>query len=352
MITGNFDLTVKYRDITYCLNIKRKFTIIRGDSGTGKTALLHFVDSIKQQLALNSIECKYQVEIAPSLQTISFLMHDSKPQNKEEYKRLLHEVGIENKVLLIDENYHGITTDKFATFVQNADCYFIIITREKLPMLPYSMNEIYTLKQYKKTIRLQQVYDQQLDLANHYDCVITEDSNSGYDLFKIIYKNVIPAKGKSKIAKILEDKHKENSTQHFLVVLDAAAFGSEIETVLNTIKDNSINCDFFTPESFEWLICSSGIIQSDNINQAISDPYNTISVEFNSWEQFYTFLLKQETTNMQNTYSKSSLNKCYYKPCCFKKTNQFHCNIKQGVNKINSILGRFMIGKQQDMNLF
>ena len=137
-----------------------------------------------------------------------------------------------------------------------------------------------------------------------------------------------------------------------LIIFDAAAFGSEIKKLLDVLNDKHYDCDLFTPESFEWLICAAGIIDSDKINEAISDPYNNIDGTYFSWERFYTDLLQRETEVLENVYTKSKLNVCYYKPCCCKGKKQFHCNIKQGVNKINSILGRFMIDKQQDMNLF
>lgn len=343
---------VKWRDITYDLELKRKFTIIQGDSGTGKSALLGLIEAIKKQNATKNIISEYPVEIAPTMLTGARSSAKNKHLDDEAYKQRLKDDGEYHKIYLVDEDYVGLQSVDFARFVKNAECYFIIIARNALSMIPYSMTEIYTLSRYKKTLILKPVYTKHLELKSNYDCIITEDKRSDNQFLKLIYNNVISASGKTNLSDTLLKEFKNDNSKKFLIVLDSAAFGPDIDDLYKIINDNDINCDLFTPESFEWLICSSGIIDSAKIDVAVKDPYDVIDPFCNSWEQFYESILVSETKGLKNVYSKDRLNLCYYRPCCYKDTEEFHCNVKQGINKIDSIIGRFMIDKQQDMNLF
>lgn len=69
----------------------------------------------------------------------------------------------------------------------------MIATREKLPMLPYSMNEIYGFRKSGKFHEAKQTYNEIYRIYGDFtegqkvtpEFVITEDSNSGYDFSKV-----------------------------------------------------------------------------------------------------------------------------------------------------------------------
>ncbi len=66
------------------------------------------------------------------------------------------------------------------------------------------------------------------------------------------------------------------------------------------------------PESFEWIILSSGLIDGNRIADVIAHTEEYLdSVEYFSWEQFYTKLLIQETKDSYLHYNKRSLNSVY-----------------------------------------
>ena len=47
----------------------------------------------------------------------------------------------------------------------------------------------------------------------------------------------------------------------------------------------------YLPESFEWLILLSGVLESNEIEQILDEPYAYIeSKEWFSWERFFTGL--------------------------------------------------------------
>ena len=92
---------------------------------------------------------------------------------------------------------------------------------------------------------------------------LVEDSNSGYEFFSAIAQEnsmrCISAKGKSNIFNFVST----NEVDNMIIIADGAAFGSQIARVTNAIRDKNIT--LYLPESFEWLVLSSGIIY-DNSN--------------------------------------------------------------------------------------
>lgn len=69
----------------------------------------------------------------------------------------------------------------------------------------------------------------------------------------------------------------------------------------------------FLPESFEWLILKSGLIDGNRIQDILGHPEDYIeSSQFFSWEQFFTRLLMDETRDSYLQYSKSKLNPVYF----------------------------------------
>ena len=92
-----------------------------------------------------------------------------------------------------------------------------------------------------------------------------------------------------------------------LVIADGSAFGPEIETVL------ALGCykrlQLFLPESFEWLVLSSGLFKDKKTQDMLLHPADYIeSSEFFSWERFFTKQLMQLTAGGFLAYEKSSLN--------------------------------------------
>ena len=53
---------------------------------------------------------------------------------------------MQNSIIFIDETANFIRTKKFAEMIRGSDNYFVIVTRDALSQLPYSIDEIYGLK--------------------------------------------------------------------------------------------------------------------------------------------------------------------------------------------------------------
>ncbi len=75
---------------------------------------------------------------------------------------------------------------------------------------------------------------------------------------------------------------------------------------------NQPEITLYLPESFEWLILSSGILSDKNLDKIMDSPEDFIeSSEFFSWERFFSHLLVTLTKDTFLKYSKQRLNKVY-----------------------------------------
>ena len=96
-----------------------------------------------------------------------------------------------------------------------------------------------------------------------------------------------------------------------LVVADGAAFGCEMEKIMQLIRLGR-RIILYLPESFEWLVLKSGIIEDSEIKAILEQPYLFIdSKAFFSWERFFTSLLIDKSKDTFLRYNKKSLNKAY-----------------------------------------
>lgn len=300
---GKYLITIKNNVLRYQFEIRRNITIIRGDSATGKTTLIDMIREYYDNGEQSGIilQCKKTCVVLEGRQ----------------WKVLLE--NIHDSIIFIDEGNRFITTDEFSSAVKQSDNYFVIVTREGLPNLPYSTEEIYGIKNSGKYGILQQTYqefyriygDVKNSIQFNPDIIIVEDSNAGYEFFENAAEDrvweTISAGGKSNIYKLL----KKFDNKKILVIADGAAFGPEMDRVMKKIN-LSADKAIFLPESFEWLILKSDVIRDKALEEVLDNPGDYIeSREYMSWERFFTALLVDKTKDTYLSYSKSKLNEAY-----------------------------------------
>ena len=218
------------------------------------------------------------------------------------------------------EGNQFVATQDFAEEVQKSDNYFVIVTRESLPMLPYSVEEIYGIHNSGKYGNLKCIYNEMYHIYGtetivskiHPDQIITEDSNSGFQFFYHIgEENGVLCKSAEGKSNIFVELTKIKEAEEILVIADGAAIGSEMEKLMNIRRVNQ-HIHFYLPESFEWLILQSGVLDNREINNILREPEKHIdSKEYFSWERFFTALLIQKTRGTYLAYTKSKLNPAY-----------------------------------------
>lgn len=72
------------------------------------------------------------------------------------------------------------------------------------------------------------------------------------------------------------------------------------------------NIKLYLPESFEWSILKSGMIEEKKLKEILEKPEDYIdSREFLSWERYFAKLLTNITQGTYLKYNKSKLNDIY-----------------------------------------
>ena len=299
---GKYSILVQNNRLRYEFTIYRNITIIRGDSATGKTTLLELLAAYYRDGESSGVIVRCEVPCVVI--------------GGQHWRESL--APIHGSIVFIDECNAFVKSEDFAVSIKESDNYFVIVTRDDLPNLPYSVNEIYGIRQSGKYAGLKQVYNELYRLYGSFEkeetsedkLLLAEDSNAGYEFFKEAfskYYTCLSANGKSNIFKILQQHRKEK----VLVVADGAAFGCEMEKIMQLIRLGR-RIILYLPESFEWLVLKSGIIEDNEIKAILEQPHLFIdSKVFFSWERFFTSLLIDKSKDTFLRYNKKSLNKAY-----------------------------------------
>lgn len=277
------------RGVQYKFSVSRKFTIIRGDSATGKTTLFQMISDAESSHMMGiNISCDVPV----------------KPLHYADYVVQLKEQS--GCIIMLDEDFEDILSGTFAKAAIASDNCFIIITRHAMPAIPYSYKEIYKIKASGKFHSLEPVYEEYDKFVNN-NKVVTEDEDSGFEYFKHFFGDkVITSRGNSNLSKFIDD----GTT----LIGDGSAIGPYIQDLLLG------RADLFLPESFEYMMLNLPMFDNKEVREILNAPEKYITTEYASWERYFTDLLIRITNNTPAQYTKSKLNECFYKQCCFKQT--------------------------------
>lgn len=288
--------------------LHRNITVVRGKSASGKTTLYNMIDDYSRRAEQSG------VRISSTRPVRAVLGVDWEAEISK----------IENSIIFFDEGSKFISSKEFSRAIQETDNYYVLFTRENLFELPYSVNEIYEVAMVGRSRKkhcLKKVYE--LDSfnrlkndygnsVNSFDILVTEDSKSGYEFFKACLGNsglnCETAGTKTAIYEWL-DRH---AGKKVFVLADGAAFGPEIDGITKWQEEHPESSIICLPESFEWLLLRSGIIQDDDIHEVLEKPEDFIeSKEFFSWERFFTKYLEDISKGTVYEYTKKKINPYY-----------------------------------------
>ncbi len=304
---GKYHFKVRSKRALFDFTIRRNITILKGDSATGKTTLLHM---LYEYLRVGR-ESGFTVS-----SDASYFVYLRKEVGRD-WKDALF--PLKNTIIFIEENNDFVFGRDFADFVKSSGNYFVLVNRAPFRMLPYSIHEIYEIITAGKRTDIRESYHEFKELYSHYPVVkhnkveniITEDSCSGHQFFTTVFgtADVVSADGNSNILPVIQTLVKGDT----LVIADGAAFGAMIENCLAYLETRiDLRVSIWLPESFEYLILKSGVIKGAELEAVLEEPADYIdSLQHESWEQFFTDLLISLTKDTAAKYSKEVLNKYY-----------------------------------------
>lgn len=304
---------IKTNRLEYRFEINGKYTVIQGDSATGKTTFHDLVSAMFSEP--KSAQNLSGVELVPV------------GTNADE-TILKKYVGA---VLVLDEFCSLFKMHNIATLFKESDNYFIIINRDEktLGFLPIHVDNIFSMKTSGKFHTLERRYKRyEINELQHVDTIITEDKKSGYlfledmlSKYNLEDNNIILEPAYGNTVDRLEDKKKagaskivrsmeyyiDNGRSNILIVYDASAFGAYINLLDFSITSNKskVNIYVLDWDSFEGYILGSRIY---------NEHYTLKDLDFNneSLEQFMTNKLSEKLEN----YNKNSLHKCLRSSRC------------------------------------
>lgn len=308
-MTGKYDIEIYNKRVHYHLTVKRNITVIQGDSATGKTELLRMISDYENNGISSGITqiCEKRCVVI---------------ENASWKERL---ATLQQCIIFIDEGAPFLRSKEFTRMVKGSDNYFVLVTRDSLEHLPYSIEEIYGMRQERDSQKYQnakRIYNETYQLYNlqakediQPDLVITEDSNSGYEFYhKLFGETCCSAGGKSNILSYLQ----KSQGKEILAIVDGAAFGPEMQHVMQYIRDTRNKIVLYAPESFEYLLLRANII--DKTSEVTEKTYELAdSRQYFSWEEFYTAYLIEQTRNTIYEYSKKKLKDTYLTSGNFRK---------------------------------
>lgn len=311
---GEKKVIARNKNNYYEFTLHRNITILKGDSGRGKTKLFELIEDY------NNFGKSSDAKVISDCPVIAYDGRDWQNDIKK----------IKNSIVIVDEeNSKFINSVDFAKTIKGTSNYYLLITRNYLPSLPYSVKEIYELSGKGKNKKFVNVYSSK---NNMYfkgskketsfipEVIITEDEKSGYQYWNKVSKqnSVLCVTAKSKTA--VNNKLSEYKDKNVLVIADGAAFGPEMERLALKQENANGKIAICLPECFEWLLLASGILEHTDIKADIDfEKIKELQLEIESkdyfsWEQFFEKMLINSTKNSRYCkYSKAKLTDFYIK---------------------------------------
>lgn len=309
------DVTISFKTnkLTGELRLTSKVTILRGDSGIGKSTIISVFNS---ESAVIHVSSGYRLVDLPQMRRLYSTM------TKEYYLDLFNVIsgGYDRVIFYGDEDLDYMRTREFQEAVNEYNGLFFIVGRVNFGSVPYSVWDIKRLVSRKYgSGRAKYWLEDFYEKFNHVDlqiisravCVMLEDSKSGRELFESTGARIVPASGKDQVVLNMKDSVYSNT----LFIADGLGFGSSIESAVDKLKRNN-TIGLYLIDSFESMILHSNFI-SEFVK--VQEPDITVSNK----EEFYT---QQLGTVMQTSgidggekYSKSKLHRCLIDDCCTRR---------------------------------
>ena len=303
---GKQAIKIANNRVRYSFELTRNITVVQGNSGTGKTTLFDMVSAYAR------LQEKSGVQVQCDKKCVA-LRADS------DWRSVLERT--EDSIVFIDEDADYVDSEVFAASLKSSDNYYVIFSREAMHNLPYSVEEIYEIKTSGKYHTFQKRYKVQKGClyakatgGKKVDAVLTEDSHAGLEFYRHLYEDTnVQCETSSGNAGLFAWLMQHiNEHEKVFVVADGAAIGSEMGKLMTLQHQYADKITLCMPESFEWLILQSGVIDTPNLQEMLANPSEAIeSKQYFSWENYFTEYLVQHTVGTHYAYTKAHLQAFY-----------------------------------------
>lgn len=220
----------------YKLELNQKYTVVIGDSGTGKTTLARLIDDGYADVQVDR-DMGY-------LALINTLHPEEYPSTLNKGKKVF---PWHNRVVFIDETCSLLFDKYFHKGLIKSDCFFVIFCRSSLVGLPLGLDNLYTLARTNEGIVLKHVADSKAlnkeALSEPFSQCWVEDGRSFFDYLNDRFDNVFSLSSK--------DAQLQHSSKT-LHVVDSLGFGSRYMQLTQLGAFNNYRI-YFMP-SYEYCI--------------------------------------------------------------------------------------------------
>lgn len=291
---GKIDVYIREGSLRYRFTLKRNITVVRGDSAKGKSTLVRILEDYRDDME-NSGRSSTVVDCICRVVTLDLDGWKYAQAFPEEYR---------DAIVVLDEHNKFIKSADFARFVERSKAYFVLITRNNLTQLSYSIDEVYRMIMKNNEHILEKIYPSENNfyingfIRHKPSNILTEDSGAGYTFFNTLSIECIKGSGNSKIYNKLEKK----SYDDLMIIGDGAAFGAHISKLGPLVKKRGYQ--LYLPESFEYLLYDKSIF-GEGVSIIKSNTWDY--AEGVSWERFYTEQLGIDLEDFNIKYNKHSL---------------------------------------------
>jgi energy-coupling factor transporter ATP-binding protein EcfA2 len=127
---GKYNIVISDAHLRFDFWVERQITIIKGNSGTGKSTFYNAVAELLKNKDRNGFHCNCKDKL-------EVLNYASWKDQLDESK---------GKIIVCEETDDIVNTKEFASAVNGSDNYFIIISRTGRMKLEYSSENVYEFK--------------------------------------------------------------------------------------------------------------------------------------------------------------------------------------------------------------
>lgn len=271
-MTGGRNLVLKTPNIEYNVYLRNKYTLLLGDSATGKTAFRDFLlETVNSSSVMEDV-----YELQSDFDSVEVIYNESS---------LVSSLSIQNRLCVVDENLIFIVK-KYLEEVRKSNCFFLFITREVDLYLNYGIYDVLTLKTKQKDdgtfLTYTDIYADFKECVVSPDICITEDSKSGYEFFRnTLNVECISAKSKTRVPKMFSRYSKMYDS--ILIIVDEVGFGYEFYLMYRRgiqLVENKLY--MWCPYSFEYMLLNSGLFFGKEFSEFLENPFKFCNFSKNS----------------------------------------------------------------------